>query len=92
MHIPTPTRQLIGDTYYWVAANGHVGGPCNLDEGHAASIAAKQSAVIYTIDFDATYGFVAMPSVDDADIFLLPGNCLSEAQAFAERIGLKVAA
>lgn len=83
----TPTRQLIGDTYHWVAADGHVGGPCNFDERRAV-----ETAVTYSIDFDATYGFMGIPSCDDADIVLLPGNCTAEAEAFAQRIGLKVAA
>lgn len=87
MSTATPTRQLVGDTYHWVAANGHVGGPCNPDQQRAV-----EAAVTYSIDFDATYGFMAIPSRDDGDIFLLPGNCVAEAEAFAQRIGLRVVA
>ena len=49
-----------------------------------------EAAVTYSIDFDATYGFMGIPSCDDADIFLLPGNCVAEAEAFAQRIGLRL--
>lgn len=46
----------------------------------------------YRIELDAEMGFIAIPTEEGHPAFLLPGNCLSEAQAFAERTGLEVVA
>lgn len=61
-----------------------------MDKAHPVESGPVEAANTYSIDFDATYGFMAIPSHDEDDIFLLPGNCVAEAEAFAQRIGLRL--
>jgi hypothetical protein len=58
----------------------------------STAIPAADRATAYTIDFDSELGFFAMPQSDDAGLYLLPVESIGEAEGYAERIGLTLAA